>query len=144
MSSNSPGSPGYTKRTWPESFRARKLAASLTVADLQKSVQWYTDVVGFFVEQKIERDGKLRAVAILAGDVRLMLNQDDGAKGWTRTKGEGFSLTFTTGQSVDDVARRIKERGGKLELEPKDMPWGARIIRVLDPDGFKLTISMDR
>ena len=118
----------------------RSLQASLTVKDLQKSVTWYVDLVGFTVDRKIERDGTLRGVAVSAGDVRIILNQDDGAKGWDRVKGEGFSLQITTTQNVDELARRIKERGGTLEMEPKDVPWG-RIFRVRDPDGFRWTIS---
>jgi uncharacterized glyoxalase superfamily protein PhnB len=59
-------------------------------------------------------------------------------------KGEGFSIQFTTAQSVDDVANRIKARGGKLESEPADMPWGVRAFRVVDPDGYKITFSSER
>jgi uncharacterized glyoxalase superfamily protein PhnB len=135
---------GGTKRAQPESFRARSLQASLTVKDLQKSVAWYRDIVGFHVDQNMERDGKLLGVALKAGDVRILLNQDDGAKGWDRRKGEGFSLQFTTSQSVDDVAKRIRERGGTLDREPADMPWGARVFRVVDPDGYRLSISSER
>jgi uncharacterized glyoxalase superfamily protein PhnB len=76
-----------------------------------------------------------------AGDVQLSINQDDGARGWDRVKGEGFSLRITTDQNVDEIANRIKELGGALDSEPADMPWGARIFRLRDPDGFKLTIS---
>ena len=124
-----------------EQLHGRTLQASLTVKDLQRSVTWYVDVVGFTIDRKIERDGTLRAVALQAGDVRIVLNQDDGAKGWDRVTGEGFSLQISTAQSVDEVAARIKGRGGVLEVEPKDMPWGARIFRVRDPDGFRWTIS---
>jgi uncharacterized glyoxalase superfamily protein PhnB len=144
MSSKPPVPPGATKRAEPESFRARTLSASLTVKDLQKSLAWYRDVVGFTVDQKHEREGQLRAVALKAGEVRLLIGQDDGAKGWDRVKGEGFSLQITTGQSVDEIAKRIKERGGTLESEPVDMPWGARVFRLRDPDGFRLTISSER
>jgi uncharacterized glyoxalase superfamily protein PhnB len=122
-------------------FRAQNLAASLTVKDLEKSLAWYRDVVGFAVDQKHERAGKLMAVSLKAGDVRILINQDDGAKGLDRVKGEGFSLQFTTDQNVDEIANRIKSHGGKLETEPADMPWGPRVFRVHDPDGFKLVIS---
>ena len=128
-------------RSTPEPLVGKSLQASLTVKDLQKSVTWYVDVVGFKADRRIEREGTLRAVAVSAGDVRIILNQDDGAKGWDRIKGQGFSLQITTTQSADDIARQIKERGGSLEMEPKDMPWGARIFRVRDPDGFRWTIS---
>lgn len=127
--------------TSPSPLLGKSLQASLTVKDLQQSVTWYVDIVGFIVDRRIERDGKLRGVAVSAGEVRIILNQDDGAKGWDRIKGQGFSLQITTAQSVDDIARRIKERGGSLEMEPQDMPWGARVLRVRDPDGFRWSIS---
>lgn len=144
MSTNSPVPEVATKRAEPESFRARALSASLTVKDLQKSLAWYCDVMGFTVDEKYEREGRLMAVALKAGDVRLLIGQDDGARGWDRVKGQGFSLQIKTAQDVDGIANRIKEHGGTLESEPADMPWGARIFRLLDPDGFRLTISSIR
>ena len=100
--------------------------------------------MGFTIEQRHEHDGKLGAVSLVAGSVRLLLAQDDGAKGWDRVKGQGFSLQLTTTQDVDEIWRDIKERDGTLESEPKDMPWGARVFRLQDPDGFKLVISSVR
>src|SRR5438552_17239438 len=133
-----------TRRAEPESLRARALSASLTVKDLEKSLAWYRDVVGFTVDQKHERDGKLRAVSLKAGAVRILINQDDGAKGLDRVKGEGFSLQITTAQNIDQVANRIKQLGGSLVSEPTDMPWGVRMFRVRDPDGFTIVISSER
>ena len=122
-------------------FNATSVAASLTVKDIRKSLAWYRDVVGFTVDREHERDGQLRAVSFRAGAVRLLITQDDGAKGLDRAKGEGFSLQFTVAGRVDDVANRIKRCGGTLDSEPTDMPWGARVFRLRDPDGFKLVIS---
>jgi lactoylglutathione lyase len=133
-----------TTRAQPESLRARSLSASLTVKDLETSLAWYRDVVGFTIDQRYERAGKLLSVALKAGSVRILLNQDDGTKGLDRTKGEGFSLMITTAQSVDDIANRIRAQGGTLVTEPADMPWGARVFRVQDPDGFKFAISSER
>ena len=122
-------------------FSATSVAASLTVKDIRKSLAWYRDVVGFTVDCEHERDGQLRAVSFRAGAVRLLITQDDGAKGLDRAKGEGFSLQFTVPGRVDDVANRIKRCGGTLDSEPTDMPWGVRVFRLRDPDGFKLVIS---
>jgi uncharacterized glyoxalase superfamily protein PhnB len=132
------------KRVQPESFRAREMTASLTVKDLRHSVAWYRDLLGFTVDREMERDGKLRAVALKAGAIRILLNQDDGAKGFDRIKGEGFSFQFITSQSVDDIADRVKAHGGSLDTEPADMPWGVRMFRLRDPDGFKFAISSER
>jgi uncharacterized glyoxalase superfamily protein PhnB len=134
---------GGAERAQPESFRGRALSVSLTSTDLAKSLAWWRDVIGFHVQNEHERDGKVVAVSLVAGGVRLLLGQDDGAKGWDRKKGEGISMYITTAQDVDELAARIKERGGTLDLEPTDMPWGPRAFRVSDPDGFKLTITND-
>ena len=142
----SPSSPadGAANRAEPESFLGRALSASLTVKDLQKSLVWYRDVVGFTVDRRLEREGKLRGVSLRAGDARIAINQDDGAKGWERVKGEGFSFNITTSQSIDAIAKGIKDRGGSLETEPADMPWGVRMFRLRDPDGYKFGISSPR
>ena len=141
MSTNTTPPADRAKRAQPESFRARALSNSLTVKDLAQSVAWYRDVVGFTVDQQYEREGKLRAVSLKAGSIRILLNQDDGGRGWDRTKGEGFSFQLTTAQSVDEIAQRIKANGGTLATEPADMPWGVRSFRLVDPDGYRLAIS---
>lgn len=123
---------------------ARSLEASLTVEDLDKSLAWYTEALGFEVDRKYEREGKVVAVSLKAGAVRMLISQDNGAKGWDRTKGEGFSLQITTEQNADEIAQRVKQSGGTLDSEPADMPWGVRVFRVRDPDGFRLTISSSR
>lgn len=142
--SNDSQVPAAAADSQPEPFQARSLAASLTVKDLEQSVAWYHGVVGFAVDQRMERDGQLRAVAVRAGDVRLLLNQDDGAKGWERAKGEGVSLMVTTAQDIDALAARIRAGGGTLDSEPADMPWGVRAFRVRDPDGFRIAFSSPR
>lgn len=126
---------------YPGAFHAASLAASLTVTDLQKSLAWYHEVVGFGIDQRYEREGRLMAVALRAGDVRILIGQDDGARGWDRAKGEGFSLMITTAQDVDQLAAGIKARGGTLDAEPADMPWGPRVFRLRDPDGFRIAIT---
>jgi lactoylglutathione lyase len=140
MSTQSMASADST-RVQSEPFAATVLMASLTVRDIHRSLSWYRDIVGFTVETQMEREGKLRAVRLSAGPVRILINQDDGAKGWDRAKGEGFSLTFNTNQDIDDIANGIKARGGELASEPADMPWGVRMFRLVDPDGYKLSIS---
>jgi hypothetical protein len=47
MSTNSSMPDGPSRRTGPEPFVARTLSASLTVKDLERSLAWYQDVLGF-------------------------------------------------------------------------------------------------
>ena len=143
MTASSNDIPFTPRREEPLTFRARTLGVSLTVKDLAKSVAWYRDIAAFVVDETWERDGKMVGARLKAGDVAMLLNQDDGAKGWDRVKGEGFSMMLTTTMDIDRYAADIKSRGGVLETEPADMPWGARVFRLKDPDGFKLVISKD-
>ncbi len=125
-----------------EAFLATAVSVSLTVADLPASVAWYRDVIGFAVDREHEREGVVVAVSLRAGGVRLLLGQDDGAQGSDRRKGEGVSFQISTDRGVaDEIAQRIRESGGSLETEPTDTPWGARVVRFRDPDGFKLAVS---
>jgi uncharacterized glyoxalase superfamily protein PhnB len=118
-------------------------APSFTVNDLQKSLTWYRDVVGFVVEERWEEAGELKGVQLRAGDVRFMIGQDDWKKGRGRKKGEGFRLYCRTTQDVDALAKGIVARGGRLDHEPRDQPWGAREFALTDPDGFKISIAKE-
>jgi catechol 2,3-dioxygenase-like lactoylglutathione lyase family enzyme len=124
-------------------FEATTISASLTVEDLDRSIAWYRDVLGFTVGHEYERNGVRFAARLVAGQVMMLLTQDNGAKGASRVRGEGFSLQFTTRQSIDALAAQAKRHGATLDTEPADI-MGARMFRLRDPDGFRLTISTER
>src|SRR6266516_3655652 len=100
-------------RRQPETLRLRKLTPMFTATDLQRSMAFYRDVLGFVI-----------------GDE------------W-RQKGVGARIWCHTAQNLDQLAAEIKARGGALDQEPQDMPWG-RVFMISDPDGFKLTFVQER
>ena len=132
-----------SERRSPETLRIRSMSAGFTVSDIDKSIAWYRDVLGFVVEEEWKENGKLMGASMLAGAARLFLGQDDWGKGRDRRKGEGFRLHLATAQDVDQIAANVKASGGTLDAEPADMPWGVRAFAITDPDGFKLTISSE-
>ncbi|HET7453460.1 MAG TPA: VOC family protein [Thermoanaerobaculia bacterium] len=117
------------------------VSPSFTANDLEKSLGWYRDVLGFAVGEKWMRDGKMVGAELSAGPVSFMVGQDDWKKGHDRRKGEGFRLYCETRQDIDALARAIESRGGRLDEQPKDQPWGTRDFSMTDPDGFKITIA---
>ena len=131
-------------RRQPETLRLRGLSPSFTATDLQRSIAFYRDVLGFVVGDEWRENGELTGCEIHAGAVTFMLGQDDFAKGRDRQKGVGSRLFYDTAQDLDRVAADIKARGGVLDQEPKDMPWGSRVFMITDPDGFKLTFVQTR
>jgi lactoylglutathione lyase len=128
------------RRTEPETLRLRSVEPSLTVDDLEQSLRFYTDVLGFIVGERWTEGGVLRGVMLKAGACGLGLSQDDWAKGRDRKKGQGMRIWCKTVQDIDALAARIKAAGGRLTEEPKDQSWGGRSLSVDDPDGFHITI----
>ena len=131
------------ERKQPETLRLRAVMPSITATDLQASVTWYRDVLGFTVAEEYKSEDRLMGVRLVAGSVQAMLVQDDFAKGRDRQKGAGLRFFCTTAQDIDRLAAAIKERGGQLTQEPKDQPWGTRDLAVVDPDGFNISISTE-
>ncbi len=124
-------------------INATTLGCSLTCKDLEASIRFYRDAIGFTVEQTYESNGRVAAAVVVAGDCRIVLNQDDGKLGWDRVKGQGFYLQInvTAPADVDAAAARIRAAGGKLIDEPADRYWGVRMFQFNDLDGFKLGVS---
>src|SRR6184192_390623 len=95
-------------RQQPESLRLRSMAASFTVSDLDKSVGWYRDVLGFVVGERWEEGCKVRGIQMKAGSCDIMLGQDDFAKGRDRKKGDGFRLWVATVQRSEEHTSELQ------------------------------------
>jgi catechol 2,3-dioxygenase-like lactoylglutathione lyase family enzyme len=128
------------KRQQPESLRLRAVTPTFTVNDVQKSLAWYRDGLGFFLAERWEKDGKLDGVMLKAGTCHLGLSQDDFSKGRDRPKGTGFRIWCETLQDVDAIAARLRAFGGTFLEEPGNH-WDTYSFTAQDPDGFKITIA---
>lgn len=132
----------HPSRGKPESLRLRDLSAGLTVNDLQQSIRFYTEGLGFFVEEEWKgQDGTVRGVRLRAGRCDLNLSQDDFARGRDRKKGVGVRLWFSTIQNLDELAERARSAGITLDHEPEEMSWGQRVMALTDPDGYQISIA---
>ncbi len=138
-----PDRSSHPKRQQPETLRLRTIMPSFTVRDIERSLAWYRDGLGFFVGERWEDGGKLKGVQLKAGACELGLTQDDFAKGRQREKGVGFRLWCNTTQDVDAIAKRLLASGGTILEGPGDQ-WDGYSFTAQDPDGFKLTIMRDR
>lgn len=126
-------------RARPETLRLRSLSAGFTVDDLERSLQFYTKGIGFFVQQRWENDGELVGVMLRAGTCELAIQQDDWAQGRERKKGQGVRLWLETVQDLDALAERAESFGAQITEWPADRPWGVRSFSLDDPNGFHLT-----
>jgi uncharacterized glyoxalase superfamily protein PhnB len=120
-----------------------RLAPGLTVNDLQASLRFYTEGLGFDVEDAPEVDGVVSFYMLRAGNVQIGIGQDDFAKGRDRIKGVGIRLWITTPQDVNVIAARARAAGIELDSEPEPLPWGPMAFSLTDLDGYKFTIAND-
>jgi lactoylglutathione lyase len=109
------------------------------VSDIERSVHFYTDGLGFVMKHQWVPDGKLRWCWLARGGASLML-QELAKSGPNALKpedklGQGVSLAF---QCEDAVAlyREFLERG----LEPSEPFVGNSmwVTSLRDPDGYRL------
>lgn len=112
--------PGHLDRKQPESLRLRSITPTFTVKDLETSLPWYRDGLGFLVGERWEEEGRLQGVMLKAGGCEFGLTQDDFSKGRDRVKGVGFRLWCNTTQEIDAIAARLRKFGGTIVEEPAD------------------------
>ncbi len=111
----------------------------LAVADMQASLSFYVDGLGFEVTQRWEKDGVLRWCRLEHGQAALMLQQyrDEGsdARQFSDSKGEGVILAFFCQDAVA-YYEELRQRGIHAD-EPavSNRMWN---FAVTDPDGFCL------
>lgn len=124
-------------------INASTLGCSITCKDLDASIRFYRDGIGFAVYQSYENEGKVVAAVVGAGSIVIVLNQDDGKLGWDRIKGQGFYLQINVASAadVDAAAPRVEAAGGTILSAPADRSWGVRMFQFTDLDGFKLGVS---
>jgi catechol 2,3-dioxygenase-like lactoylglutathione lyase family enzyme len=136
-------SASQAKRQQPESLRLRSIAPTFTVNDIQRSLAWYRDGLGFFVAERWEDGGRLEGVMLKAGACQLGLSQDDFSRGRDRLKGVGFRIWCETTQDVNAIAARLRAFGGTIAEEPGER-WDTYSFTAQDPDGFKITITQGK
>jgi predicted enzyme related to lactoylglutathione lyase len=125
------------RRRRPETLRLRAVMPILEVSDLERSVSWYRDILGFVVAEELREEGRLIAAQLKAGKVRFLLEQETTPPAGGR--GHGVHLYCATRQDVTRLAGVIQERGGVIEQAPDDS-HGGRDFTIVDPDGYRISI----
>jgi catechol 2,3-dioxygenase-like lactoylglutathione lyase family enzyme len=109
----------------------------LSVADLDRALGFYRDLLGGRVDYRFPPEGEPQFVTLKLGDSTLGLGATAG--GPDGPAGAGYTLC-TYVPDCDEAVERMRAAGHRVAEEPVDQPWGERTARVLDPDGYEVLL----
>ena len=126
----------------------RILHTMIRVVDLQRSIDFYTQVLGMRLLRKSDYPGGRFTNAFVGYDDEsraavLELTHNWDTKGYEMGNAYGHVAI-----EVDDAYRacdEVRTRGGKVTREPGPMKHGTTVIAfVEDPDGYKIEFVQRR
>ena len=124
---------------------------NITVNDIDESVAFYRDGLGFEVHNNVENGG-FRWVTLGTGaqpGLEIVLSEphagrsqaDGDALQELLTKGVLPQLVFAT-DDVDAAFEKARAAGAEVLQEPMEQPWGPRDCAFRDPSGNTLRVAL--
>jgi catechol 2,3-dioxygenase-like lactoylglutathione lyase family enzyme len=119
---------------------------TLRVADVERSIKFYRDKLGFFVEiNKAPQFALIRVGGPTGGTIGLLVYDGTdplGSKSTTPRQRAGIHVELTT-DDLDGLYKLLKGRGVEFFEPPHEEPW-ERSMRAHDPDGYTIEFAEGR
>ena len=117
----------------------KEVVPFLIVSDMERSVRYYIDGLGFTMKHEWVVDGKLRWCWLTLGGASLMLQEffREGHGSWVREGklGEGVSLCFICEDAIR-IYDEVRSRG--IEASEPEVGNAMWVTSLSDPDGYRL------
>ena len=125
-------------------YELQKLTPNLIVADVERSVRFYRDVLGFTVERTVPDAAPWVFAWMKRGPVDIFLNAPEAAMEEYppfRDRPIGGTLTLFMGVvGVHDAYAELKDRVAMVM--PIEKKWyGVTEFAFTDPDGYVVTLA---
>jgi len=115
----------------------------LAVPDVNETVAWYRDVLGFHVDF-VEGDPPLHARVCADpsyASPTVHIRFEPLAPG--KRVDPSVYLWLHVGQGLDALFERYRNRGVTIVEPPEDKPWGLRMFDVRDCNGYLLAFAAE-
>jgi lactoylglutathione lyase len=114
----------------------------LRVGDLERSVKFYTEVLGMKLLRTTDRPEQKYSLAFVGYDTEersavLELTYNYGVEKYD--PGSAFGHVAIEAPDIGALCEKVRSRGGKVTREPGPVKGGTTVIAfVEDPDGYKI------
>jgi catechol 2,3-dioxygenase-like lactoylglutathione lyase family enzyme len=119
------------------------LSPTLAVRDMEKTIEFYRDVLGFKLGLVFPEAGNLQTAeyADLSKDgmVVMFIPARNVGIGSEEKLGAGVNFYMEIDGKVDDYYADVKSKGARIAAEIRDEPFGVRDFTTEDVDGYQLT-----
>jgi len=122
----------------------RYLHTMIRVEDLDRSVDFYTNVLGLDVLRRMDvEEGRFTLVFLGIGtdpmDAFLELTYNWDGRGYDL--GTGYGHVALGVNDVAETVEQIRSRGGTVSREPRQLEGGGPVLAfVEDPDGYQIEL----
>ena len=120
----------------------RLLHTMIRVGDLQRSIDFYTQVLGMRLLRKADYPSGRFTNAFVGYDDESRAAVLELTHNWDTKSydiGSGFGHVAVEVEDAYKACDEVRKRGGKVTREPGPMKHGATVIAfVEDPDGYKI------
>lgn len=120
----------------------RLLHTMIRVGDLQRSIDFYTQVLGMRLLRKSDYPSGRFTNAFVGYDDESRAAVLELTHNWDTKSydmGSGYGHVAVEVEDAYKACEEVKKRGGKVSREPGPMKHGTTVIAfVEDPDGYKI------
>jgi catechol 2,3-dioxygenase-like lactoylglutathione lyase family enzyme len=123
--------------------RLRFEGLTLTVADVQRSIDFYSGKLGLTVEwNSVPAFAMLRHGAGTIGLLAMAEAAKEGVKPSTPDQKAAIHVEFST-DDLDGLFEELKAKGVEFQQPPHDEPW-ERAMTAFDPDGYAVEFAQGK
>ena len=115
----------------------------LWTTDVASAAGFYSDILGYTPED----DPALQELAATSGDYRILQSQDHPRVGIMKMPLEGLEplwvsyLRVDSAASLDAIASRVEELGGRILVAPRNRDIGGRVALITGPSGAGIALQ---
>ena len=122
----------------------KKLTPNLVVSNVERSVAFYCDTLGFTLTQKVPDQSPLVFATVQSGDVEIFLNAPEPAIAeYPAFKSRPIGGTLTLFMEVEGIKSLHEALAGRVTVVmPLERKWyGVTEFAITDPDGYVITFA---